>query len=78
MGIWLFANGVRPEPVARSPVLGSKTCPLPGPPKASRYSLKSQKPGVALAAFVAGLQDWTTVGVGTVYRLVIPAVCLVP
>src|SRR5713101_2670977 len=44
------------------PVAGSKTCPPPATPTAAlAYSLRSQKPGVALVAFVAGLQVcWTS------------------
>ncbi len=40
------------------PVAGSKTCPPPATPTLGlAYSLRSQKPGVALVAFVAGLHD---------------------
>src|SRR3954468_22112214 len=59
IGIRFPAKGSRFAPVFKSPVRGSYTCPaccvLPGTP-AVRYSLKSQNPGVALAALVAGLQ----------------------
>src|ERR1700720_756748 len=65
IGIWLLTNGARPVPVLRSPVKGSKTWPPPVTPPA-RYSLKSQNPGVALVALVAGLQLAAARLVGTV------------
>src|SRR5579863_434826 len=77
MGIMLLVKAVRPEPSTLLPVVGLKTCPVPAP-KELRYWLKSQKPGVALAAFVAGLQVLMTSAVGMVYWCVMPCCCLVP
>src|ERR1700730_12277654 len=65
IGIWLLTNGERPAPELGSPVKGSKTRPPPVTPPV-RYSLKSQKPGVALVALVAGLQLDDARLVGTV------------
>src|SRR5277367_584718 len=59
IGIMLFAKAVRPVPSSGLPVAGSNIWPAGAPftvPKAFRYWLKSQNPGVALAALVAGLQ----------------------
>src|SRR5579883_1137935 len=78
MGIRFPAKGVRPEPSALLPVRGSNTWPpwlMEGFP---RYSLRLQKPGVLLWAFVAGLQDCWTTAVGIVNWLVMPPVCRVP
>src|SRR6266536_768363 len=69
MGMRLPANAVRtpPLPTPGVPVLGSKTCPPPLTPEPGvEYSLRLQKPGVALVALVAGLQDDKTVAVGSV------------
>src|SRR5690348_9612814 len=65
MGIRFPGNWLRPVPVFNVPDCGSKTLPPP-PTPAVKYSLRSQKPGVALVAFVAGLQVVRTSFVGTV------------
>src|SRR5216684_6102969 len=78
MGILFPAKAVRPEPSLLTPVAGSYTWPPWLMPEAPRYWLKSQKPGVALVAFVAGLQVVRTSEVGMVSSLVIPPVCRVP
>src|SRR5260370_33491768 len=64
MGIMFPAKAARPEPSLGLPVAGSYTWPVPFIPEAPRYWLKSQKPGVPLVAFVAGLQVVTTSDVG--------------
>src|SRR6266851_767297 len=78
MGILFPAKAVRPEPSLGLPVAGSYTWPVPFIPAAPRYWLKSQKPGVALVAFVAGLHVLITSAVGIVSPLVMPPVCRVP
>src|SRR5215472_12080879 len=75
-GIKFPLKAVRFAPVL-SPVVGSYTCPPPAMP-AVRYWLKLQKPGVELAALVAGLQLWTTCAVGTVNVPLTPLVWRVP
>src|SRR5215469_15311673 len=64
IGIRLPANAVRPEPSSAGLEAGSKIWPPPF--TVPRYWLRLQKPGVALAAFVAGLQLLTTSAVGNV------------
>src|SRR5450631_717820 len=79
IGIRLPVNAARPVPLLGSPVAGSKTCPPPPTPEpAAEYSLRLQKPGVELAALVAGLQDDSTVAVGSVNWVLMPLVCRVP
>jgi len=56
---------------------GIINCPPPETP-AVRYWLRSQKPGVLLEAFVAGLHDCWTSFVGSVNRPLAPLVCRVP
>ncbi|SRR6266849_652668 len=78
MGIMFPAKAARPEPSFELLDAGSYTWPVPFIPEAPRYWLKSQKPGVALVAFVAGLQVVTTWEVGMLSPLVRPPVCRVP
>src|SRR6266852_4684080 len=82
IGIRFPANAVRPEPSLRLPVRGSYTWPPPATPDVYvavvRYSLKSQKPGVALLALVAGLQLVAALLVGIVNVPLTPLVWRVP
>src|SRR6266704_6207563 len=78
MGIMFPANCVRPEPSLGLPVAGSYIFPVPFSPAAPKYWLRSQDPGVALVAFVAGLQVLITSAVGIVSPLLRPPSWRVP